>query len=322
MLLRVISAAFLAAHVCGASAAAPSVVTATSPAGASEKALAVAHWDGVEIFPGAEIPGLGDQARVSIERWRTFAERRGYRVDLDGSQRIVLVSDDERFRNVSRSLAIVESVLARTAAFTGPRETPITIFRASNEEDAQTARVAADGLGFGGHVFVHVETGTLRERRAVDARLAEAVVRAELTAHAPFLSEWMADGIASAIANETTERGIVCGEAESFRSVQSSVSRTARKRDRRSVDLFEVSGVAPGEEAAPLEAEAMAIVAFLRKHHETAFADIVVQLGTNEPAQGRAKYHDEEDALRRHCGLGALEEIELALRKGRAYRKR
>ena len=75
MLLRVISAAFLAAHVCGASAAAPSVVTTTSPAGASEKALAVAHWDGIEVFPGAEIPGLGDQARVSIERWRTFAER-------------------------------------------------------------------------------------------------------------------------------------------------------------------------------------------------------------------------------------------------------
>ena len=59
---------------------------------------------------------------------------------------IVLVSDDERFRNVSRSLAIVESVLERTSAFTGPRETPITIFRASNEDDAQTARVAADGL--------------------------------------------------------------------------------------------------------------------------------------------------------------------------------
>ena len=273
-------------------------------------------WDGVEIFPGAEIPAWRSGARVDRAR-RTFAERRGYRVDLDGSQRIVLVSDDERFRNVSRSLAIVESVLARTAAFTGPRETPITIFRASNEDDAQTARVAADGLGFGGHVFVHVETGTLRERRAVDARLAEAVVRAELTAHAPFRR--MADGIASAIANETTERGIVCGEAESFRSVQSSVSRTARKRDRRSVDLFEVSGVAPGEEAA-LEAEAMAIVAFLRKHHETAFADIVVQLGANA-RPGRASTTMRRTrcaALRPRRARGDR----AALRKRRAYRKR
>ena len=113
-------------------------------------------------------------------------------------------------------------------------------------------------------------------------------MRAELTAHAPFLSEWMADGIASAIANEATERAIVRGEVESFpeRSIER-FTKTARKRDRRSVDLFEVSGVEVGKEAAPREAEAMAIVAFLRKHHETAFPDIVVQLGTNEPAQGR-----------------------------------
>lgn len=322
MLLRVISAAFLAAHLGGASAAAPSIATTTSPAGTGEKSLPVAHWDGIEVTPGAEIPGLEEQARQSIERWRTFAERRGYRVDLDEGQRVLLVSDSERFQNVSRSLAIVESVLERTSAFTGPRKTPVTILRASEEDDASTARVAADGLGFGGHVFVYVETGSLRERRAVDARLAEAVVRAELTVHAPFLSEWMADGIASAIANEATERAIVRGEVESFRSVQSSVTKIARKRDRRSVDLFEVSGVEVGKETAPREAEAMAIVAYLRKHHEAAFPELVVELGTNEPAQGRAKYRDEEDALRRHCGLGALEEIELALRKGRAYRKR
>lgn len=322
MLLRVISAAVLAAHLCGTSAASPSTTDVNSSDAAGEKGLAVAHWDGIEVVPGDGISGLGKQARESIERWRTFAERRGYRIDLDESQRVLLVSNSERFQNVSRSLAIVDGALQRTAAFTGPRETPITILRASNEVDASTARVAADGLGFGGHVFMYVETGSFRERRAVDARLAEAVVHAELTLHAPFLSEWMADGLASAIANETTQRGIIGGEPKTFRNVQSKVSKTARARDRRSVDLFEVSGVEAGEKAAPLEAEAMTIVSFLRKHHEAAFRDLVIELGTNEPAQGRAKYRDEEDALRRHCGLGALEEIELALRKGRAYRKR
>ncbi|MEE2939531.1 MAG: hypothetical protein VX460_04020 [Planctomycetota bacterium] len=317
--MRVISAAVLAAHLGGASAATPSTAT---PSAGGEKRLAVAHWDGIEVSPDAEVPGLGEQARESIERWRTFAERRGYRVDLDEGQRVLLVSDSERFQNASRSLAIVESVLERTAAFAGPRETPVTILRASNETDASTARVAADGLGFGGHVFVYVETGSLRERRAVDARLAEAVVRAELTVHAPFLSEWMADGLASAIANETTQRGIVRGEAKTLVSVQSSVSKIARDRDRRSVDLAEVSGVEAGEESAPREGEAMAIVSFLRRHHETEFSDLVIELGTTKPDRDRPKYRDEEDALRRHCGLGALEEIELALRKGRAYRRR
>lgn len=320
MLLRVMSAAVLAAHIGGATFAASA--TNHSPTAVSERGFAVAHWDGQEIFEGAEVPGLADPARECIERWRTFAERRGYRVDLDESQRVLVISDRDRFQNMSRSLAIVERVLERTEAYTGPRESPVMILRASNERDASTARVAADGLGFGGHVFTHVETGTLRERRAVDARLAEAVVRAELALHAPHLSEWMADGLASTIAEEATERGVIDGEAESFRAIQSKVSKDARKRDRRSVDLLEVSGVQPDEIVEPRQAEAMAIVAYLRKYHGTELRDIVADLGTTEPETGRAKYRDEEDALRRHCGLGALEEIELALRKGRSYRKR
>lgn len=318
MLSRVICAAVLAA---GSSAPALAAATSTSTGG-TERAAAVARWDGVEVTEGAELPGLGGPARESIERWRTFAEKRGYRIDLDESQRVLVISDAERFKKMSSSLAIVERVLEEADALTQPREAPVMLLRASNERDAQTARKAADGLGFGGLVFTHVETGSLRERRAVDARLAEAVVRAELAIHAPQLSEWMADGLASAIAEEVTDRAVVDGETETFRTVQLQVSKRAKKRERVRVDLLEVSGVTPGEAVAPRQDEALAIMAFLRKHHGDAVSTLVSELGNSVPAPGRAKYLDEEDAIRRACGLNALEQIEVGLRKGKGYRGR
>lgn len=317
MLSRVWIAALLA---CAGSAGVVSAAQEARAVGAAGGGIAVAHWDGIEIARDGDVPGLHPIARESIERWRRFAENRGYRIDLDGTQRVLVISDRERFRNMSRSLAIVEGALAATEALTGPREAPVMLLRASCEEDAETARKASDALGFGGHVFTHVETGSLRERRAVDARLAEAVVRAELALHAPFLSAWMVDGLASSIAEDTTGRALVDDEPVVLSSVQLTVARRARTRDRQRVDLLELSGVAPGEAVTPREDEALVVMAYLRREHGDVLPDLVTDLGHGEPRAGRAKYLDEEDALRRHCGLAALEEIEAALRKGRAPR--
>lgn len=287
--------------------------------GATKRSAPVAHWDTHAVEPGSDLRGLNDAARESIEQWRTFAEKRGYRIDLDPSQRILVLSDGERFENFSGSMAIIERVLDETDALTGPRKTPAVILRAKESKDKETARKAADALGFGGQVFTLLEKGSLKDRRAVDARLAEAVVRAELSLHLPFLSEWMADGLASALAEECTGRAIIDGDALTLRTTQSRVSKAAKKADRYSVNLLEISGT-DGSQGELMEAEAMAVMAYLREYQGQAFAATLSQLGSSAPIGRTAKYKDEERAIRRHCGLDALSEIERALRKGRTYR--
>lgn len=287
---------------------------------ATERSTPVAHWDTHVVEPGSEVRGLNETARESIERWRTFAEKRGYRIDLDPSQRILVLSDEERFEKFSGSMAIIERVLDETEAITGPRKAPAVILRASGSKDKETARTAADALGFGGQVFTLVEKGTLRERRAVDARLAEAVVRAELSLHLPFLSEWMADGIASTLAEECTGRAIIDGHALTLHAAQSKVSRAAKKAGRHSVNLLAISGTQESHDGGPMEAEAMAVMAYLRRYQGQAFNRAISELGSSAPIGQTAKYKDEERAIRRHSGIDGLNEIERALQKGRSYR--
>ena len=280
----------------------------------------VAHWDGLEIFANEKVSGLSDGARESIEAWRGFAEDHGYRIDIDESQRVVVVSDAERFPKITSTLAIVENVLEATEPFAVDLANPIILVRAANEEDRKRADAVVESFETNESVFTMIEDGTRRERRAVEARLAEALVGARLEGSSPDISTWMRDGLASAISAETTGRALIDGEVETFRSVQSDVTRRFKDADVKRLDILEISGVRPGEADAPLEAEAMVLVAFLMKHYEAEFHAIVRDLGRSREIG--AKYEAEERALRRHCGLAALVEIAEGIAKGRRYRHR
>ena len=320
MLLRALLGTALVIGVGAEGAAAAANPGSGGASKGAHRSAPVAHWDTQAVEPGTQVRGMNQTARESIERWRTFAEKRGYRIDLDPSQRILVLSDEDRFENFSHSMAIIERVLDETKPLTGPRKAPAVILRASESKDESTARKAADALGFGGQVFTLVEKGSLRDRRAVDARLAEAVAMAELSLHAPFLSEWMADGIASALAEECTGRAIIDGKAVSMRSVQTKVSKAELKANRHDVNLLDISGTWGHEGGQPREPEAMAVVAYLRQFQSKSFAQVVSGLGRSAPLGQTAKYKEEERVIRRFCGLDALSEIERALQKGRSYR--
>lgn len=294
----------------------------TEPTGFGKHRTTVAHWDGHAIFQDEAVSGLSEPAKRTVERWRQFAENRGYRIDLSEGQQAIVVSDAERFESISGSMAIVERVLAETDRFTGQYETPLVLLRASNVEDAETARRASDAMGFGSDVFTIVETGTRSDRRSVDARLAESLVTARLSIHAPGLSAWMVDGLSSAISEATTGRAIIDGELETLRSVQSDVSRSFKKEKVRKLDLLAISGVVPNEETAPQQDVAMALMAFLMEHETDGLPTIVSDLGGTSATGASAKYVAEEVALRRHCGIAAMTELADALTRGRSYRRR
>lgn len=281
---------------------------------------AVVRWDGRVVEKDEQVRGLRPTARETVETWRKFAEVRGYRVDLDETQRVVVVSDAERFQRFSPSATIVDRTLAALAPFSSPSDVPMVVLRASDDEDGRTATTAAEALGFDGQLHVYVEAGTRADRRAVDARLAEAIARQQLRLDEPFLSEWMADGLASYVAEETTGRAIVGDEARTLRSVQSELERSIDGNKSWQVSLYEVSGVQIEGATEPREAEALAIVAFLAEHHGDAMTRVVAQLGRTEPTEGRPKYREEERALEQHVGKSVLDELSRALREGRSYR--
>ncbi len=280
----------------------------------------VARWDGKVIDADDEIRGLNDDAREAIETWRTFAIKRGYRVDLDETQRVLIVSDSDRFSHFSSSATVIERTLEALKPFSSPSDAPLVVLRASNPKDLKTALRASETLGFASFLTGYVEDGSRSDRRTVDARLSEAVVRQQLGLEAPFLSEWMADGLASYIADKTTGRAIVAGKARTLRSVQSDISRANGGNDAWRVSFYEVSGVQVKGPATPRESEAFAIVAHLGQHHAGSFARIVAELGRNAPTEGRAKYRAEERALERHVGKTALDHMSRALREGRSFR--
>lgn len=290
-------------------------VTPTSNAPASDRAAPI-FWDGDPVSADAE--GLSRPSRAMIERWEQFAIRRGYRLDLDASQRILTVSDAVRFREFSRSQVTVERALDSLEAFVGEQSGPLVLLRASCEDDATDARIASDALGFGDRVFVELETSTLTERREADARLAELVARAELDLFAPLLSEWMADGIASHVAIASTGRAIVDGELRTMRQVRARVERERRSDERVELDVLQISGRRPGQDTRPMEADALCVVAFLMHEHEGAMPRVVGHLGTAQRSRGEAKSSQEVRELRTGAGLAILSDLQAALRDGRS----
>lgn len=289
---------------------------AATPTAAPADRAAPIYWGGERISVDAR--GLSRPSRAMIERWEQFAARRGYRLDLDESQRILTVSDADRFAEFAHSEVTVERALEALEPFVGEQSGPLVLLRASSEDDATDARIASDALGFGDRVFVALETSTLAQRRLADARLAELVARAELDLFAPLLSEWMADGIASHVAIEATGRALVDGELSTLRQVRARVERE-RKRDRRvELDLLELGGRRPGRAARPMEADALCVVAYLMAEHEGAMPRIVGHLGTAQGSRGEAKSGQEARELRTAAGLAILSDLQDALRHGRS----
>lgn len=273
----------------------------------------VVRWDGQAISQDEDVRGLKGTSRTTLEGWRRFAERRGYRVDLDESQRVIVISDAERFESFASSERIVERVLEQLEEL-GPTTdvAPLVLLRARNADDAESAEKAAPHFGLSSRLEIFEETGSLRDVRAVNARLAESVARAHLNEHQPFLSDWMVDGICSLVAEEATGRAIVDGKAVTLRSVLSSVAKE-HKRDRDfTIDLLEISGSA-GEEG-PMQAEAMAVVSFLG---EDVLNAIVPELGQRDVSQATSKVRQEEEVLISHLGKTVLQDLQRSLKRGK-----
>ncbi len=289
--------------------------------GSGDHRAVVARWDGHVVEPGEEVAGLQEEARSSIETWRRFAERRGYRIDLDTTQRIMVVSDAERFAQFSTSAAIVERVLDELGPLVTPSAEPLVLLRAHSDEDIITATRAAAALGLSARLGAFVETGTLRDKRSVDARLAEGIVRTALAIDAPFLSEWMIDGLASSIAEDATGRAIVDGQAVTLRSVQNDVARAHRNDARGGIDLLAITGANGDGDSAPLEAEAMVLMTCTREHYEDELPPLLTELGDRRPSASTGKYRQEEEAFVQHFGLTALDDLQRALVEGRRFRR-
>jgi len=296
-------------------AGAPASTSAAPPTAAADRAAPI-FWGGEPVTVDAR--GLTPPARAMIERWERFAARRGYRLDLDESQRILTVSDADRFAEFAHSEVTIARALEALEPFVGEQSGPLVLLRASSEDDATDARIASDALGFGDRVFVALETTTLAQRREADARLAELVARAELDLFAPLLSEWMADGIASHVAVEATGRALVDGELRTMRQVRARVERERRRDERVELDLLEMSGRSPGRAARPMEADALCVIAFLMTEHEGAMPRIVGHLGTAQGSRGEAKSSQEARELRTAAGLAILSDLQAALRAGRS----
>ncbi|MGB0333300.1 MAG: hypothetical protein ACPGPE_15930, partial [Planctomycetota bacterium] len=179
------------------------------------------RWDGKLINDDERRrDALGAATRVAISRWYDFASRRGYRIDLDQDQRVVLLSDAERFERFSTSSALVERTVRSLAPFLSPGSEPVVILRATSKTDLATALKGARALEFDGQFGAYLEEGNATARREVDARLVEAVAAKIMSTEQPFLSRWMTDGIASFVAERSSSRALIHGELRTLRSVQ------------------------------------------------------------------------------------------------------
>ncbi len=284
----------------------------------AETVPAEIRWDGRLINDDERRrSALGTATRVAISRWHDFASRRGYRIDVDQDQRIVLLSDATRFKRFSTSAALVERAVESLAPFMSPGSEPSIILRASTQQDLDTALKGARALDVDQHFSAFLEDGDATERRVVDARLVESVVSEIFKAEQPHLSRWMTAGIANLVAERSSSRALIQGELRTLRSVQQEVSKRASEAGWE-LDLFRINGGADAD--AVLEAEAMAIVAFLYRYHEPALASIVADIGHYESDEGQPGGEAELRALSRHLGPAGLDEIANALRKGRHYR--
>ncbi|WP_145198963.1 hypothetical protein [Planctomycetes bacterium Poly30] len=273
----------------------------------------VVRWDGQAISQDDEVRGLKGTSRRTLEAWRRFAERRGYRVDLDASQRVIVISDAERFESFASSERVVERVMEQLEELGATSDAaPLVLLRASTTEDVEDAKKGASLLGLGHRLEVFEETGTLRDVRAVNARLAESVARAHLNDHQPYLSEWMVDGIASLVAEEATGRAIIDGKAVSLRTVLGSVSKAHKHDQQHTIDLLKISGA--GSDDGPMEAEAMAVMSFLG---EEILHTIVPELGQRDVSQASSKVRVEEEALLSHMGKTALQDLQRSLMRGK-----
>lgn len=290
---------------------------ASTESGEPTPAPAEIRWDGRLINDDeARRSALGAATRVAISRWHEFATRRGYRIDVDQDERVVLLSDSQRFKRFSTSAALVDRTVSSLAPFTSPGAKPVVVLRASVEDDLNTALKGARALDVDQHLHAYLEDGGRTARREVDARLVEALVQELLASQQPYLSDWITDGIASFVAERSSSRAMVGGEARTLRSVQQDVSQRASE-DGWELDLFLLNGGAGGD---VMEAEAMAIVAFLHRYHENALGAIVAELGHTQPAEGQPSAELEQRAFARHLGLAGLDQVSEALKKGRNYR--
>lgn len=253
-------------------------------------------------------------APTMVERWATFAENRGYRIDFDDSKRVMTVSDSDRFEVFTPSSIVIRCTLEAMEPYLADTNEPMVVLRASNEDDAQTARDASDALGFGHRVLVFVETGTFAERRAVDARLSEAIVAAELARSMPRLSEWVADGLASAIAQDITGRAIIDGESMTTSQLRSCVARTYKKDAATKLDVTRISGRKPWEETAPLEAEAARCFDYLLETYPEEIPALVRDLGGIDPKPGVSRSETEDRLIDRTLGTSVRAELMDALR--------
>ncbi|MEL6428665.1 MAG: hypothetical protein AAFU73_13745 [Planctomycetota bacterium] len=249
-----------------------------------------------------------------VERFETFAENRGYRVDVDPSGRVMTLSDAKRFKVFAQSGVVIERTLEALEPVLGEQEAPLVVLRASCEEDAETARVASDALGFGHRVTVFVETASFAQRRAAQARLAESVTRAELEAFAPRLPLWLSDGLASAIAESVTDRAFVDGELVSGSSLRKSLARKYRRSDRTAIDLSEISGRRAGEATTPLEAESMRIAGYLLEERADCFPVLATRLAGLEPRTGESRSRLETDELEDVLGASVMADLMRVLR--------
>ena len=273
----------------------------------------VVRWDGQPVSQEDEVEGLNDTSRDSIETWRQFAERRGYRVDLDESQRVMVISSANRFESFASSERVIERVLDRLEAFDGRADSgPLVVLRAMESQDAEDAINGAALLEVNHRLEVFEETGGRRDVRAVDARLAEAIARAHMADHQPFLSDWMADGLASLLSAEVTGRAMIDGEAMSLRDVRMAAAR-AHRRDKADVlDVAALGGRASGKGLQ--EADAMVVMSLL---DEDLVPVIVSELGQHGEPQVVAKSSQELELLTSFYGKTGLKELQRSLKRGK-----
>lgn len=271
------------------------------------------RWDGHAVSQDDHVRGLRESSRRTMETWRQFAERRGYRVDLDETQRVIVISDSERFESFASSERIVDRALDRMEEFENTVDAgPLVVLRARSADDAAVALQGATALGVNQRLEIFEETGSLKDVRAVNARLAETVVRTHLHEHQPFLSDWMVDGISSLVAAEVTGRAMVDGKAVSLRSVLSQVSRAHKHDLDLTINLMEIGGQAG--DGTIMEAEAMAVISFL---DDDILSTIVPELGQRGVSGQTAKFRQEEEALLSHVGKTALQDLQDSLERGK-----
>ncbi len=289
-------------------------IEASANISTTAKSLApVVRWDGQPVPQDDEVRGLSDASRDSIETWRRFAERRGYRVDLDRSQRVLVISSAERFGSFASSERVIDRVLDRMEPFEGMNAGgPLVVLRAMETGDAEDAINGAHLLEVNHRLEVFEETGSRKDVRAVDARLAEAICRAHTAEHQPFISDWMADGLASLVAADVTGRAIVDGEAVSLRDVRKAVAKDHKDDSNDTLDVAAAQGRATGTRL--LEAEALVALSFL---DEDTLPLIVSELGQRGEPQIVAKSSQEKEVFTFHIGENGLKDLQRSLKRGK-----